>query len=68
MAELLQQLALIFCYLLRYVRGRQYQNDFLEAGTADVVLNNQSGAFDPSNTSSPWYGILIAGMQSKNPR
>jgi len=44
-------------------RGRQYQNDFLEAGTSDVVLNNQSGAFDPSNTSSPWYGILIAGMQ-----
>ncbi len=44
-------------------RGRQYQNDFLEAATADVVLNNQSGAFDPSNTSSPWYGILIAGMQ-----
>jgi len=46
-------------------RGRQYQNDFLESGTADVVLNNQSGAFDPSNTSSPWYGILIAGMQVK---
>jgi hypothetical protein len=44
-------------------RGRQYQNDFLESGTADVVLNNMSGAFDPSNTSSPWYGILIAGMQ-----
>jgi hypothetical protein len=44
-------------------RGRQYQNDFLESGTAYVVLNNQSGAFDPSNTSSPWYGVLIAGMQ-----
>ena len=44
-------------------RGRQYQNDFLESGTAAVVLNNQSGAFDPSNTSSPWYGVLIAGMQ-----
>jgi len=44
-------------------RGRQYQNDFLESGTAAVVLNNQSGAFDPSNTSSPWYNTLIAGMQ-----
>jgi hypothetical protein len=44
-------------------RGRQFQNDFLEAGTAAVILNNQSGAFDPSNTSSPWYGVLIAGMQ-----
>jgi len=44
-------------------RGRQYQNDFLESGTAAVVLNNQSGAFDPSNTSSTWYNVLIAGMQ-----
>jgi hypothetical protein len=44
-------------------RGRQYQNDFLESGTAAVILNNQSGAFDPSNTSSPWYNVLVAGMQ-----
>jgi len=44
-------------------RGRQYQNDFLESGTAAVILNNQSGAFDPSNTSSTWYNTLIAGMQ-----
>jgi len=44
-------------------RGRMYQNVFLDAGTANVVLNNQSGAFDPSNTSSPWYNTLIAGMQ-----
>lgn len=44
-------------------RGRQYQNDFLESGTATVILNNQSGAFDPSNTSSTWYSVLVAGMQ-----
>ncbi|CAB4178094.1 hypothetical protein UFOVP1462_32 [uncultured Caudovirales phage] len=44
-------------------RGRQYQNDFLEAGTATVILNNQTGAFDPSNTSSAYYSILVAGMQ-----
>jgi hypothetical protein len=44
-------------------RGRQYQNDFLDSGTAAVILNNQSGAFDPSNTTSPWYNILVAGMQ-----
>jgi hypothetical protein len=44
-------------------RGRMYQDVFLDAGTANVVLNNQSGAFDPSNTSSPWYNILVAGMQ-----
>lgn len=44
-------------------RGRQYQNDFLDAGTASIILNNQSGAFDPSNTSSAYYGILLSGMQ-----
>ena len=44
-------------------RGRQYQNDFLESGTAAIILNNQSGAFDPSNTSSAYYSILVAGMQ-----
>lgn len=44
-------------------RGRERQNDFVDSGTAYVILNNQSGAFDPSNTSSPWYNTLIAGMQ-----
>lgn len=44
-------------------RGREQQNLFLDSGTAYVILNNQSGAFDPSNTSSPWYGVLTAGMQ-----
>ena len=44
-------------------RGRMYQNDFIDAGTANVVLNNQSGAFDPSNTTSPWYNTLVEGMQ-----
>lgn len=44
-------------------RGRERQNIFLDSSTAVVVLNNQSGAFDPSNTSSPWYNTLVAGMQ-----
>jgi len=44
-------------------RGRMYQNVFIDSGTAMVILNNQSGAFDPSNTSSTWYNTLIAGMQ-----
>lgn len=44
-------------------RGRMYQDVFLDSGTSTVVLNNQSGAFDPSNTSSPWYNTLVAGMQ-----
>lgn len=46
-------------------RGRMYQNEFIDAGTAVVVINNQSGAFDPSNTGSPWYNTLISGMQVK---
>lgn len=46
-------------------RGRMYQNVFMDAGTATVILNNQSGAFDPSNTSSPWYNTLIQGMMVK---
>jgi hypothetical protein len=46
-------------------RGRMYQNVFVDAGIATVILNNQSGAFDPSNTSSPWYNTLIEGMQVK---
>lgn len=44
-------------------RGRMYQDVFVDAGTAAVVINNQSGAFDPSNTSSTWYNTLIEGMQ-----
>jgi len=46
-------------------RGRMYQNDFVDSGTATVIINNQSGAFDPSNTSSPWYNTLIEGMMVK---
>lgn len=44
-------------------RGRQQLDTFTESGTAVIVLNNQSGDFDPSNTSSPWYSTLVAGMQ-----
>jgi hypothetical protein len=46
-------------------RGRMYQNVFMDSGTATVVINNQSGAFDPSNTTSPWYNTLIEGMMVK---
>lgn len=44
-------------------RGREVQNIFVDSGTCVVVLNNQSGTYDPSNASSPWYGVLTAGMQ-----
>jgi len=44
-------------------RGRAQQNLFMDSGTANIVLNNMSGDFDPSNTSSTWYSTLVAGMQ-----
>ena len=44
-------------------RGREQQNIFVDSGTATIIINNQSGAFDPSNTSSPWYNTLVSGMQ-----
>ncbi len=44
-------------------RGRQQLNSLTDSGTAVLVLNNQSGDFDPSNTSSPWYSTLVQGMQ-----
>lgn len=44
-------------------RGRTQLNTVVDSGTATVILNNQSGAFDPSNTGSTWYSTLVAGMQ-----
>lgn len=34
-------------------RGRQYELDRFEAGTATIVLNNRHRKYDPTNTSSP---------------
>ncbi len=40
-------------------RGRQFELDRVQAGTAAVVLNNQGRQFDPYNTSSSYTGFLI---------
>ena len=40
-------------------RGRNRILDKFEAGTATVVLRDDNGNFNPSNTSSPYYGKLL---------
>jgi hypothetical protein len=40
-------------------RGRNRILDKFEAGTATVILQDDQGYFNPSNTSSPYYGQLI---------
>jgi len=40
-------------------RGRNRILDKFEAGTATIVLRDDNGYFNPSNTSSPYYGKLL---------
>ncbi|MFE9372243.1 hypothetical protein ACFYM2_21085 [Streptomyces sp. NPDC006711] len=39
-------------------RGRQYELDQIQPGTASTVLSNPAGALDPANTASPFYGRI----------
>lgn len=39
-------------------RGRQYELNRMEAGTAEVTLKNIDGDYWPNNTSSPYYGYI----------
>lgn len=36
-------------------RGKNYQADRMETGTARIVLNNRDRRFDPKNAASPYY-------------
>lgn len=46
----------VTAYLMEFrtTRGRQAELNRIEAGTAEVVLNNIDRRFDPSNASSPY--------------
>lgn len=44
-------------------RGRQHELDRVEAGTATIVLNNQSGNYWPNNTSGDYYPDILPGKR-----
>jgi len=44
---------------IRIRRGRQNELNRMEAGTADVVLDNRDRRFDPTYASSPYYPNVI---------
>ena len=40
-------------------RGRNILTEQFQTGTATVVLADEAGTFNPQNTSSPYYGLLL---------
>ena len=40
-------------------RGKSRQLDYYDPSTASIVLNNHSRKFDPTNTSSPYNGLIV---------
>ena len=46
-------------YSISIRRGRNIMKDTYEAGTAIVRVLDPTGAFNPQNTSSPYYPYLV---------
>ena len=45
-------------------RGRPTEFDKTDTGTAVVRLIDREGLFDPTNTTSPYYGLILPGKQA----
>lgn len=46
-------------------RGRQFEFDKTDAGTATVKINDRDGTLDPTNTAGPYFGKLEPLLQIK---
>jgi hypothetical protein len=44
-------------------RGRQFEFDKTDAGTATVSVNDRDGTLDPTNTTGPYFGKLEPLLQ-----
>lgn len=53
--------------LLRTHRGRQRETGRVEAGTAELVLDNRSGDYSPENTAGPYTAGGITGIRPWRP-
>lgn len=49
-----------YVYGLNITRGKTRALDHYEPGLTSVVFDNQTRVFDPTNTSSPFYGYVAA--------
>lgn len=39
-------------------RGRQYEFDKTDTGTAKITINDRDGVLDPTNTTGPYFGLI----------
>jgi hypothetical protein len=52
-----------YAYEISTKRGRQHELGRIEAGTATVMLHNDSGIFWPGKTTGTYYGNILPGKR-----